>query len=70
MIRGENVHIVTKNAKFPIFYDNAASAHVVERNLCHLDFSKGSCQKLFFALNKVKTGPKRHYNGPKRAKNA
>ena len=43
MIRRENVHfqiIVTKNVKFPIFYDNAASAHVVEQNLCHLDFSK------------------------------
>ena len=25
---------------------------------------------MFFALNKVKNGPKRPYNGPKRAKNA
>ena len=43
MMRGKNAHfqiIVTKNVKFPIFYDNAASAHVVEQNLCHLDFSK------------------------------
>ena len=42
-MRGKNAHfqiIVTKNVKFPIFYDNAASAHVVEQNLCHLDFSK------------------------------
>ena len=35
-----------------------------------LVFPKRAKNDVFFALNKVKNGPKRQYNGPKRVKNA
>ena len=37
--------------------------------LFQIFFLKG-LKMMFFSLNKVKNGPKRPYNGPKRAKNA